>query len=65
VPACLPPLQLYLEDAIVGFVCEVLEFTCGLILIAAKIYLDNYGPLSARGKRRRQNMEAPAAGPPE
>lgn len=65
-PCCLPSpcVQLYMEEAIVGFVCEVVEFACGVALILAKLYLDKWGPLSAGKQQAVQgNGSASALGP--
>ena len=56
---CLP--QLFLEKATVGWICETIEFACSVMLIVCTFYLDNWGPLSPRGKRRADGSPAHGA----
>ncbi|KAL4458295.1 hypothetical protein ABPG75_013160 [Micractinium tetrahymenae] len=47
-------VYLYLEGATVGWICEAIETACGFLLIVAKYWLDNWGPLSAKAKAKQQ-----------
>lgn len=43
-------LYLYWEGATVAWVCILVEIACALLVLGAKLYLDNYGPHSKRAK---------------
>jgi len=43
---------LVFEDALVGWICVVIETAFAIIMLAAKIYLDYWGPYSMRGEKR-------------
>ncbi|KAL4423121.1 hypothetical protein ABPG77_004804 [Micractinium sp. CCAP 211/92] len=47
-------VYLYLEKATVGWICELIETACGFLLIIAKYWLDNWGPLSARAQAKQR-----------
>ena len=55
-------MQLFLEKATVGWICETIEFACSVMLIVCKFYLDNWGPLSPKGKRRGDGSTAHGGG---
>jgi len=58
----IPHLQLFLENALVGFVCECMEFACGITLILAKAYLEHfYHPRKRREAERRALGDIEAA----
>lgn len=42
-------VYLFYEEAVAGWVCMLLELACCVLLLAAKFYLDRWGPYSARG----------------
>ena len=43
-------LYLYWEGATVAWICSLLELACAVGVLIAKVYLDNYGPYSERGR---------------
>ena len=40
------------EDALVGWICVMFEVGLVVLMLAGKIYLDHWGPQSARGNKK-------------